>query len=112
MKTMLTYGKRKSVYAKWKTYFTFMQTTVYMKWIAALTVFIFSLPAYAQDSMSAHYKIYDTRTKQVITIDKIVADMSMLMFYFLEKSIMIALVIIWKIKFSEHYMHNMQIKLF
>jgi uncharacterized iron-regulated protein len=76
MRTMLTYGKRKSVYAKWKTYFTFMQTTVYMKWIAALTVFIFSLPAYAQDSMSAHYKIYDTRTKQVITIDKIVADMS------------------------------------
>src|SRR5215204_6322672 len=74
--SLFTYGKRKSVYAKWKTYFTFMQTTVYMKWIAALTVLIFSFSADGQDSMSAHYKIYDTRTKQVITIDKIVADMS------------------------------------
>ena len=35
---------------------------------------VFSLPAVAQDSMSAHYKIYDTRTKQIISIDKIVAD--------------------------------------
>ena len=47
-----------------------------MKWISALTVFIFSLPAYAQDSMNAHYKIYDTRTKQIVTIDKIVTDMA------------------------------------
>ena len=70
------YGKGKSVYAKWKTYFTFMQTTVYMKWMATLTVFIFSLSSYAQDSMNVHYKIYDTRTKQIITIDKIVSDMS------------------------------------
>ena len=30
----------------------------------------------AQDSMSKHYKIYDTRTKQIITIDKIVTDMA------------------------------------
>ena len=30
----------------------------------------------AQDSLSNHYKIYDTRTKQVITIDKIVTDMA------------------------------------
>ncbi len=29
----------------------------------------------AQDSISLHYKIYDTRSKQVVTIDKIVADM-------------------------------------
>ena len=53
-----------------------MQTTVYMKWMATLTVFIFSLSSYAQDSMNVHYKIYDTRTKQIITIDKIVSDMS------------------------------------
>ena len=47
-----------------------------MKWIAALIAFVFSLPAYAQDSMNAHYKIYDTRTKQIVTIDKIVTDMA------------------------------------
>ena len=72
----ITYGKRKSVYAKWKTNFTFMQTNVYMKLIASLIVFIFSLSAFAQDSISAHYKIFDTRSKQIITIDKIVTDMS------------------------------------
>jgi uncharacterized iron-regulated protein len=75
MKTTITYGKRKSVYAKWKTYFTFTQTIVYMKWIATFTVFLFSLAAYSQDSMNVHYKIYDTHTKQIITIDKIVTDM-------------------------------------
>ena len=47
-----------------------------MKWIIALTVFIFSLSSYAQDSMNANYKIYDTRTKQIITIEKIVTDMA------------------------------------
>ena len=31
---------------------------------------------FAQDSMSVHYKIYDTRTKQIVAIDKIVADMA------------------------------------
>jgi len=30
----------------------------------------------AQDSISVHYKIYDTRTKQIISIDKIVTDMA------------------------------------
>ena len=44
--------------------------------IAVLIVFISSFSSYAQDSMSAHYKIYDTRTKQITGIDKIVADMS------------------------------------
>ena len=72
---VITYGIRNPVYAKWKTYFIFTQTTVYMKLIATLTVFIFSLSIYAQDSMIAHYKIYDTRSKQVVTIDKIVTDM-------------------------------------
>lgn len=44
--------------------------------IAVLIVFISSFSSYAQDSMSAHYKIFDTRTKQITGIDKIVADMS------------------------------------
>ena len=52
-----------------------MQTTVHMKWITTL-IAIFSLSAHAQDSMNVHYKIYDTRSKQVITIDKIVTDMA------------------------------------
>ena len=74
--TLITYGIRKSVYAKWKTYFTFMQTTVYMKIIGGLLFLFFCCPALAQDSMSIHYKIYDTRSKQIITIDKIVTDMA------------------------------------
>ena len=76
MKTMITYGKRKSVYAKWKTYFTFTQTTVYMKLILIIATFVFSSSLFAQDSISNHYKIYDTRAKQIITIDKIVTDMA------------------------------------
>ena len=72
---MIGYGKRKSVYAKWKTNFTFMQTTVYMKLIASFLLSFLFLPGYAQDSISIHYKIYDTRLKQIITIDKIVTDM-------------------------------------
>jgi uncharacterized iron-regulated protein len=72
---MITYGKRNSVYAKWKTNFTFTQTTVYMKLIFVIITFI-SISVSAQDSLSDHYKIYDTRLKQVITIDKIVTDMA------------------------------------
>jgi len=47
-----------------------------MKFFIGLYSLFLSLPAFTQDSMSAHYKIYDTRTKQIITIDKIVADMA------------------------------------
>ena len=71
----ITYGKRNSAYAKWKTNFTFTQTNVYMKLILVIITFI-SLSVSAQDSMSNHYKIYDTRSKQIITIDKIVTDMA------------------------------------
>jgi len=53
-----------------------MQTTVHMKRITTFAIFIFSSSAYAQDSINAHYKIYDTRTKQMISIDKIVTDMA------------------------------------
>jgi hypothetical protein len=73
--SVITYGNRKSVYAKWKTNFTFTQTTVYMKLIL-VSYIIFSFSVSAQDSLSDHYKIYDTRLKQVITIDKIVTDMA------------------------------------
>jgi uncharacterized iron-regulated protein len=47
-----------------------------MRLIATLIVFTSSLSAFAQDSMSAHYKIYDTRSKQIVSIDKIVTDMA------------------------------------
>ena len=36
--------------------------------------FLLVTAAEAQNDMSSHYKIYDTRTRQLVTIDKIVAD--------------------------------------
>ena len=45
-----------------------------MKLIAGWAVLFFSVNVLTQDSMSMHYKIYDTRSKQIIGIDKIVAD--------------------------------------
>ena len=46
-----------------------------MKLILILLSFI-SLTVFAQeDSMNIHYKIYDTRSKQIVTVDKIVTDM-------------------------------------
>jgi len=47
-----------------------------MKLIIILAALFFTGSAVAQDSMSIHYKIYDTRTKQIISIDKIVADLA------------------------------------
>jgi uncharacterized iron-regulated protein len=47
-----------------------------MKWIATLLFSFFNLLVSAQDSISVHYKIYDTRIKQIITVEKIVADMA------------------------------------
>lgn len=47
-----------------------------MKWFLAFISCFLLVTAAAQDSMSAHYKIYDTRTQQIITIDKIVADIA------------------------------------
>ena len=47
-----------------------------MKWFSALISSLVLLTAAAQDSMSDHYKIYDTRTQQIITIDKIVTDLA------------------------------------
>jgi uncharacterized iron-regulated protein len=47
-----------------------------MKWVTTLVVLSLSVSIFAQDSMSFHYKIYDTRSKQIVTIDKIVTDMT------------------------------------
>ena len=53
-----------------------MQTIVYMKIIGGFIFLLFYCSAFAQDSMTIHYKIYDTRTKQIVTVDKIVTDMA------------------------------------
>ncbi len=47
-----------------------------MKIIAGLMAFFFCTSVVAQDSISIHYKIYDTRSKQLVSIDKIVTDMA------------------------------------
>jgi uncharacterized iron-regulated protein len=47
-----------------------------MKLLIVLLILISPALLLAQDSMSIHYKIYDTRSKQIISIDKIVTDMA------------------------------------
>ena len=47
-----------------------------MNFIAPFIILFFSSSIFGQDSMSVHYKIYDARAKQVVTIDKIVTDMA------------------------------------
>lgn len=47
-----------------------------MKFFAALSALLLILPCYSQENMESRYKIFDTRTKQIISIDKIVADMA------------------------------------
>ena len=47
-----------------------------MKIIAGLMAFFFCISVVAQDSISIHYKIYDTRSRQLVSIDKIVTDMA------------------------------------
>ena len=49
----------------------------YMRTALMIFVMLMSfLTDFAQDSMSIHYKIYDTRTKQIVSVDKIVTDMA------------------------------------
>ena len=60
----------------WKTNSTFTETFVRMKYLLGFVFVFLIFSATAQDSISVHYKIYDTRTKQIITIDKIVTDMA------------------------------------
>ena len=47
-----------------------------MKYFIGLYLLTLSLTTFAQEAMESHYKIYDTRTRQIITIDKIVTDMA------------------------------------
>jgi uncharacterized iron-regulated protein len=47
-----------------------------MKIIIGTFFFLFSVTLFAQDKIEDHYKIYDTRTKQIISIDKIIEDCS------------------------------------
>lgn len=47
-----------------------------MKYFIGLPLLTFSLTTFAQEDMESHYKIYDTRTRQIITIGKIVTDMA------------------------------------
>ena len=46
-----------------------------MRVLLAIFCLCFIAGASAQDSMTVRYKIYDTRSKQIVTIDQIVADM-------------------------------------
>ncbi len=47
-----------------------------MKLTVPTALFLLSLNGFSQENMENHYKIYDTRTRQVITFDKIVTDMA------------------------------------
>lgn len=47
-----------------------------MKWLFCLITSVCSICAVAQDSMGLHYKIYDTRSNQISSIDKIAADLA------------------------------------
>ena len=47
-----------------------------MKLLLIFAFLLLTFSVFPQDSMSVHYKIYDTHTKQIISIDKIVADMA------------------------------------
>jgi uncharacterized iron-regulated protein len=47
-----------------------------MKLILSFVFLLSGFIVFSQDSMSVHYKIYDTHTKQIVSIDKIVADMA------------------------------------
>lgn len=47
-----------------------------MKIISTTVLFLVTLGGFSQENIDSHYKIYDTRTQQLISIDKIVTDMA------------------------------------
>ena len=47
-----------------------------MKYFLIFIFSCFSVLLYSQENLSAHYKIYDTRSKELITVDKIVSDLA------------------------------------
>ena len=55
--------------------FIFTQTSV-MKLLLSFVILFSGYTITGQDSMAIHYKIYDTRIKQIVSIDKIVTDMA------------------------------------
>lgn len=53
-----------------------MQIINRMKVFSFVILFFVGSNLAAQDNIESHYKIYDTRSKQLISVDKIVADMA------------------------------------
>jgi len=47
-----------------------------MKYLFSIITLIISVCVLAQDDISVHYKIYDTKAKQIVSVDKIVSDMA------------------------------------
>jgi uncharacterized iron-regulated protein len=47
-----------------------------MKPLVFICLLLITTIAHAQDSLDRHYKIYDTRSKQIVNIDKMVTDMA------------------------------------
>src|SRR4030095_12943358 len=47
-----------------------------MNLLITFSFLLLNFSVFSQDSISVHYKIYDTRTKQIVTVDKIVTDMA------------------------------------
>lgn len=45
-----------------------------MKYVLAVSVLLVSAAVFSQTPMSDHYKIYDTRKNQIITLDQIISD--------------------------------------
>ncbi|MBK8951324.1 MAG: hypothetical protein IPM85_02150 [Chitinophagaceae bacterium] len=69
-----------------------------MKQLFVVIALLFSTILFSQDSMFVHYKIYDTKAKQTVRVEKIVSQMINADVLFLEKSITTALAITSKIK--------------
>ena len=82
IQSVVSAGKLKwkqSLYLRHKNYLImlyFHQKFSYMKAIITAIVLFISYTLTAQDKIEDHIKIYDTRTKQVVTADNIVADVA------------------------------------
>lgn len=75
MANTYTFAKGNLGYFKQKTNLIFTEIFSMKIKLTALLI-ISTLSISAQDSMSRHYKIYDTRLKQIVTIEQIAADMA------------------------------------
>ncbi len=68
--------KRKVGLRKVENIFYIHANNCYMKLLITFSFLLLNFSVFSQDSMSIHYKIYDSRTKQIVTVDKIVTDMA------------------------------------